>query len=114
TEQMAALTTPVPATPENLAHGKDLYATQCAPCHSATGTGDGSVVHLLKTKPPDLAAHGKALPDGAIYAAIRGGTGAMPALADAMSPVERWQVVLFVRSLQQNASSTAPARDSAR
>ena len=38
-------------------------------------------------------------------AAIAGGMLAMPAYADAMSSHERWQVVLFVRSLQHGTAA---------
>ncbi len=93
---------PLDATPENLAAGKTLFTTVCAPCHGDNGEGHGPVAHLLKTKPDDLAGGAsKDRPDGYIYGTIRDGTDAMPSYDDAMSAHERWQVVLFVRSLQQ-------------
>jgi mono/diheme cytochrome c family protein len=92
---------PLQPTPENLAAGKSLYATNCAPCHGTSGTGDGTVAHLLKTKPKDIAnGVSKHLPDGYLYGTIRAGGVTMPAYADAMSAHERWQLVIFVRSLQ--------------
>ena len=75
--------------------------TNCAPCHGEDGRGSGPVVHLLKTKPKDLVGGiSKDLPDGYIYGTIRDGGIAMPSLDDAMSAHERWDVVMFVRSLQ--------------
>jgi mono/diheme cytochrome c family protein len=92
---------PVAPTLENLAAGKSLYLTNCAPCHGDSGRGDGSVVHLLKSKPKDLITGvSKDLPDGYLYGTIRDGGVAMPSYADAMSAHERWQVVTYVRSLQ--------------
>lgn len=92
---------PLQATPENLAAGKSLYATNCAPCHGEGGRGDGTVVHLLKTKPKDLiTGTSKDLPDGYLYGTIRDGGIAMPSYGDALSVHERWQVVTFVRALQ--------------
>jgi mono/diheme cytochrome c family protein len=92
------------ATPEDLAQGKDLFATDCAPCHGDSGRGDGSVAHLLRTKPSDLiSGASKDRSDGYIYGTIRDGGTAMPSLGDAMSEHERWQVVMFVRSLQRAA-----------
>jgi mono/diheme cytochrome c family protein len=100
-EMTASEQNPLALTPENLAAGKNLYATNCAPCHGEGGHGDGTVVHLLKTKPSDLITGvSKDLPDGYLYGTIRDGGKAMPTYADAMSIHERWQVVTFVRSLQ--------------
>jgi mono/diheme cytochrome c family protein len=95
---------PLAATPENLARGKELYLTNCAPCHGESGIGDGPAAKVLSRKPADLV-HGisKMLPEGYIYGTIRDGGTVMSALADAMSSDERWQVVLYVRSLQAAA-----------
>jgi mono/diheme cytochrome c family protein len=101
-EMAASEHDPLPLTPENLAAGKNLYAINCAPCHGDSGHGDGTVVHLLKTKPKDLiTGTSKDLPDGYLYGTIRDGGVAMPSYADAMSSHERWQVVMFVRTLQR-------------
>ncbi|SRR5579885_504580 len=106
TEQMTVkLKNPLTGTPENLAHGKDLFMTNCAPCHGESGVGNGSVAFLLKHQPKNLVTgQSKDLPDGYIYGVIRNGILLMPSYADAMSASERWQVVLYVRSLQQAAA----------
>jgi mono/diheme cytochrome c family protein len=104
------LKNPLTATRENLAHGKDLFNTNCAVCHGSNAVGDGPVVKILSRKPADLV-HGvsKDLPDGYIYGTIRNGGIAMPSYDDAMSPTERWQVVLYVRSLQHAGTAKAKA-----
>jgi S-disulfanyl-L-cysteine oxidoreductase SoxD len=92
---------PLAPTPDDLAAGRGLYATNCAPCHGDSGRGDGPVAHLLRTKPKDLiTGTSKYLPDGYLYGTIRNGGIAMPSYGDAMSVHERWQVVSFVRTLQ--------------
>jgi mono/diheme cytochrome c family protein len=94
---------PLQPTIENLKHGQQLFMTNCSPCHGPTGTGDGSVVHLLLHKPANLMTGvSKNLPDGYIYGYIRNGGIWMPAYADAMSSKERWQVVTYLRDLQAN------------
>ena len=104
-------TNPLRQTPENLEKGHQLYAVDCAPCHGDHGTGNGPVAHLLKERPADLVkGASKPLPDGYIYGAIRDGKGTMPSYADAMSAHERWQVVLYVRSLQNPAAPTASSK----
>jgi len=98
-------------TLENLAHGKALFLTNCAPCHGENGTGNGPVAHLLKDPPKNLATgQSKDLSDGYIYGVIRNGILLMPSYADAMSSSERWQVVLFVRALQQGAAREKTAQ----
>ena len=101
-EESSKLPNPLSATPQNLVHGKDLFLTNCAPCHAESGIGNGPVAHLLKKSPEDLlSAEVRAHPDGYIYGVIRDGHDLMPSYGDAMSSAERWQVVLFLRSLQQ-------------
>lgn len=93
---------PLQPTPENLAHGQHLFETDCAPCHGVKGKGDGTVVHLLQHKPANLMTGvSKNLPDGYIYGYIRNGGIWMPSYNDAMSSQERWQVVVYLRSLQK-------------
>jgi mono/diheme cytochrome c family protein len=112
TEMMTVkLKNPLTATSENLAHGKELFLTNCAPCHGESGTGNGTVAHLLKDHPKNLVTgQSKDLPDGYIYGVIRNGVLLMPSYGDAMSSNERWQVVLYVRSLQQGAAAQGTAQ----
>jgi len=93
----------------NLAKGKERFETNCAPCHGATGEGNGPVVHLLHRKPANLMTGvSKNLPDGYIYGYIRNGGVAMPSYVEAMSSDERWQLVLYLRQMQHKfASETA-------
>lgn len=101
---------PLSPTGQNLALGKERFETNCAPCHGTLGQGNGSVVHLLEHKPANLLTGvSKNLPDGYIYGYIRNGGVWMPSYVDAMSSIERWQVVLYVRQLQRQYGNTAVA-----
>ncbi len=109
-EMTVKMKNPLKPTPANLDHGKFLFLTDCAPCHGESGDGNGPVAHLLKDHPKDLiSGTSKVLPDGYIYGVIRDGIMLMPSYDDAMSPNERWDVVMYVRSLQNQppASKTA-------
>jgi S-disulfanyl-L-cysteine oxidoreductase SoxD len=98
---------PLQASPENLRHGEQLFLTNCSPCHGVGGAGDGTVVHLLEHKPANLMTGvSKNLPDGYIYGYIRNGGIWMPSYNDAMSSTERWQVVVYLRDLQDHYQST--------
>jgi mono/diheme cytochrome c family protein len=104
---------PLQPTPENLAHGKELFSNLCAPCHGEDGRGDGPVAKagILQHPPKNLVTGtSKDLPDGYIYAAIRNGILLMPAYADAMSSNERWDVVMYVRQLEKTAEQKKTAQ----
>ena len=99
---------PLQPTSENLAHGKVLFETVCAPCHGQVGKGDGSVVHLLAHKPANLLTGVSTnLPDGYVFGYIRNGGIWMPSYDDAMSTTERWQIVLYMRDLEKKYGETA-------
>jgi mono/diheme cytochrome c family protein len=99
---------PLQPTSENLAHGKVLFETVCAPCHGQFGKGNGSVVHLLAHKPANLLTGVSTnLPDGYVFGYIRNGGIWMPSYDDAMSTTERWQIVLYMRDLEKKYGETA-------
>jgi len=96
---------PLEPTPENLAKGKDQFTTYCAPCHGDSGQGNGPVAHLLAKPPKNLiSGTSKDLPDGYIYGAIRDGVLSMPSYAEEMPAEQRWQVVMYLRSMQSAAA----------
>jgi len=100
-QSSAKLHNPLKADPAVLAAGKSLFESNCAVCHGNNARGNGTVRFLLRVPPADLTAGVAAQrTDGYIYATIRNGSIVMPSYADAMSSEERWQVVLFLRSLQ--------------
>jgi mono/diheme cytochrome c family protein len=103
---------PLQPTPENLQHGEQLFLANCSPCHGVGGAGDGTVVHLLAHKPANLMTGvSKNLPDGYIYGYIRNGGIWMPSYNDAMNSTERWQVVVYLRDLQNHYQTTQASAD---
>ncbi len=97
---------PLQPTAQNLAAGRDQFNTSCAPCHGATGQGDGPAAHILSKPPKNLiSGTSKDLPDGYIYGAIRDGILTMPSYAAEIPPERRWQVVEYLRSMQQTAAA---------
>jgi cbb3-type cytochrome c oxidase subunit III len=102
---------PMQPTPENLARGKVQYDTYCAPCHGESAQGDGPVARVTAKPPTNLIAGvSKDLPDGYIYGAIRDGILTMPASGAEIPVEQRWQIVMYFRSLQQAASKRNVAR----
>ncbi|HEX9635943.1 MAG TPA: cytochrome c [Acidobacteriota bacterium] len=99
-EQSSALVAPAPS-PAARAGGARLFAITCAPCHGSDGRGEGPVTPKFIPAPdltdPDL----QSKSDGYLYATIRDGGLVMPPHREALSPEERWQIVLYVRSLKR-------------
>jgi mono/diheme cytochrome c family protein len=93
---------PVPATANSVQRGGVLYNIDCAVCHGAEGTGDGTLSGFFMPPPADLTSQDVGeLPDADIFLAITQGRGDMLKLAENLSPSQRWDVVNYVRSLQK-------------
>lgn len=100
-EAEAANVNTVPPTAFVLARGKNRFNTLCAPCHAKDAAGNGLVVQRGFTPPPSLLRpETKALSDGRLYHVISFGQNIMPSYADKLSPVDRWAVVHYLRTLQ--------------
>ncbi|HKJ89335.1 MAG TPA: cytochrome c [Gammaproteobacteria bacterium] len=95
---------PVQPTDSSLARGKMLFNRYCAPCHGERGIGSEAV---MAQKNPVLPAYNLAgatvqgYTDGYIYGMIREGRGLMPPYGHAVSNYDRWNIVNYVRQLQQ-------------
>ncbi len=98
-------TNPVPATPVSIARGKILFDIHCAVCHGEEGKGDGPVAAYFKPPASDVAdlTEDRIVreEDGLIYLTITKGFQGMPPLASNLTPRERWDVINYLRTLQQ-------------
>ena len=94
---------PVPIDEVSLQRGEILYSIHCALCHGDSGQGDGPLVEYYSDRPPsDLTARNiVAQFDGGLYRTISQGLGQMPALAENLTPRERWDVINYMRSLEE-------------
>lgn len=93
--------------PALLTRGRDQYGTFCQPCHGADGSGNGSVVARGFPPPPSLLGESAlALADSAIYGIIERGRANMPAHASQVAPLDRWNIIRHIRSMQ-TASAAA-------
>ncbi len=97
-------TNPVPVTDASLARGQVLFNIHCAVCHGETGQGDGPVASYFKPPASDVADLTEPRitkqEDGLVYLAITQGFQGMPALAENLTPRERWDVINYLRTLQ--------------
>jgi mono/diheme cytochrome c family protein len=94
--------------PDTLAdRGRSRYQIYCAPCHGATGDGQGTVAGLALDGGPRLLIPPPAMTServtgavaGRIYAAIKNGVnnGNMPSYASQIPVEDRWAIVAYVR-----------------
>jgi len=86
-------------TRESLARGEMLFAINCAMCHGQTSAKPGPVGQKLTPPAPGLGQDRvRDLSDAAIFKAITLGFGRMPPFRDRLAPLERWDLVNFLRS----------------
>jgi mono/diheme cytochrome c family protein len=98
----AEVKNPVPATPESVAAGKQLYQRFCASCHGTNGEG-GSGNDLIPAA-PDLTdqewKHGSS--DGEIFSVIKNGVPPdlnMIPFGDQIKDPDIWNLVNYIRSI---------------
>jgi len=97
------LRNPVEPRAASIENGKLLFQIYCALCHGPNAKGGGPVASKF-VPPPDLTLDlFRQRPDGFLYATIRDGGALMPGQGDALSPRERWDIVNYLRTLQQKS-----------
>jgi mono/diheme cytochrome c family protein len=99
---------PFPVTKEVLDRGRERYNIYCAPCHSLVGDGNGFIPSRgFPRKPPSY--HIPRLqkaPLGYFFDVITNGFGIMPDYRSQIEPVDRWNIVAYVRALQLSQNAT--------
>lgn len=97
----AVANNPIPTDEVSLQRGEILYSIHCALCHGASGEGDGPLVEFYEDRPPsDLTTPNiHAQFDGGLFRTLSQGLGQMPALAENLTPRERWDVINYMRTL---------------
>lgn len=93
--------------------GQDRYNIFCAPCHDASGSGNGLVKKRAAasgaTAFAPVSLHQDRLrhmPDGQLFATISNGKNNMPPYGWQMVPEDRWAIVAYVRALQLSQAKT--------
>ena len=84
-----------------LERGHERYDIFCAPCHGATGNGDGMIVQRGFPKPDpftsDRLMQAKAQD---FYDVISVGKGTMYGFSARVPPADRWAIAAYIRALQ--------------
>lgn len=83
-----------------LERGALVFANFCAPCHGASGRGEGLVVkHGFPPPPPLSGDKTQRKTDTQLFQVVTNGQNTMPPYASLISRDDRWKVVLHVRAL---------------
>lgn len=94
---------PIAADEVSLQRGQILYSIYCALCHGNRGQGDGPLAKHFEERPirPLTSSSVTAQFDGQLFRTISEGYSRMPPQAEALSPRERWDVINYLRSLEE-------------
>ena len=97
-------------TPERAAsqeRGRLRYQHFCTACHGPQGLGDGPVSKRGFPPPPSLQT-GKSvgMRDGQLFHILTYGQNTMPSFAAQLDVQRRWDLINFVRTLQQPVTAT--------
>ncbi len=80
--------------------GKRIFKTRCMICHGATGIGNGAGGKALNPQPQNLTlSMVQAQTDGELFWKVSTGRNAMIKWGPILSESERWDVINYVRTL---------------
>lgn len=97
-ERSAHRVNTLPATPDAVQRGHDLFRRDCEQCHGKAGHGDGLQGGSLKPRPADLASERvQSQLDGALFWKLSEGRGMMP--SSVLNASEKWAVINYIRTL---------------
>jgi mono/diheme cytochrome c family protein len=85
-----------------ISKGEKVYFSLCWTCHGETAKGDGPAGVSLTPKPTDLTSTSTQNQlDGELFWKITNGRGTMLSYDAVISENQRWQVVTYIKSLNQ-------------
>jgi mono/diheme cytochrome c family protein len=104
---------PVPAIPENIADGKQIFTSYCMVCHGLDGQNTGvPFAETMSPAVPLLASpQVQAYTDGQLKWIIENGIypSGMPPSKGVFSDDDMWRMVLYIRHLPKQGSLGEPA-----
>jgi mono/diheme cytochrome c family protein len=109
----ADLTSPVANDPGAVVRGGATYAAYCLSCHGSSGEGVNikNTIHAHGDSAGLVSKQTKSATDGDLYWWIGSGVAgtSMPAYDRALSDAERWDLVAYLRQLQESNGRTVDA-----
>ncbi len=98
------LTNPLDSTEQLVSEGKTLFEVYCIACHGPQGHGDGLVGAVMKGVPAYNVGRVKEVNGGHIFHVITMGKGRMYSHASQIKPMDRWKIVRYVQTLQNQTN----------
>jgi len=100
------LKNPLLPSESNFNAARLLYRDKCSDCHGDTGKGDGPQATMHDTAPANFtdSKQMSRFTDGELFYQITEGREPMPAFKKRLTPEQRWQLILFVRSFSAPAN----------
>ncbi len=98
----AELISPLVTNQANIEAGEKIYVAMCTQCHGVEGKGDGALSvngHIAGI--PSYSDKLKDLPEGKMYHTLTWGKGLMGSHASQLSQRQRWEVIEYIKVLQQ-------------
>ena len=107
TVEAAELTNPKSTRDKfSVSHGKRLFEVNCSPCHGVYDSAGKNIpseiatTKMLKAAPDLNTDYYRERPDGHYFSVVHFGFGLMPAVGWKLSKDETWDIVTYIRSLQ--------------
>lgn len=100
---------------KDLAESERLYLVNCGICHGGNLKGNGPLYKdgdgPYAAKPAALVSDAKyeAMPDGQMFYSIAYGKNLMGSYASQLSRKQRWMIIAYIKSKQQEGKKVAPA-----
>ena len=94
---------PIAVTSEFMVRGQERFTIYCAPCHGATGTGNGiaykfGLVTVASLQQPRI----REMADGEIFNTLSYGKNTMIGYGDRVQVLDRWAIIAYLRALQMS------------
>lgn len=96
---------PLPVTEALLQRGGERYQIYCTPCHGERGDGESVLrerggIQTSDLLQPDFVQ----MSDGELFEVVTEGRGLMPGYRYPIPPEDRWAIIAFLRTLQDETS----------
>jgi mono/diheme cytochrome c family protein len=97
------LVNPLAGNAASITEGKKIYESMCFICHGDKGKGNGAAGVSLTPRPANfLAITVRHESDGAIFSKLTEGNPPMASYKTLLSETQRWQLVNYIRQLEDN------------